>query len=472
MHSSAPEQETSGSASASVVRMAEHSRKPKPVADAVAARAVQLHAYYRGKVQIAPRCPVRDLRDFSLWYTPGVAASCHAIVQERERVWEQTNRGNAIAIVSDGSRVLGLGNIGPEAGLPVMEGKSLLFKVLGGVDATPLCLRVRDERELIRTVEIIEPSFGGINLEDIASPRCFRVLDACRERLHIPVWHDDQQGTATVLLAALTNALRLVGKSIDAVRVVLVGVGAANVAVYRLLTACGLSPGAVVACDTGGTLHPGRTDIEERQAELSAKWQICRDSNGDGVVGGIAEALRGADVCIALSKPGPGVVRPEWVEKMARDAIVFACANPTPEIWPGEARAAGARVVATGRCDLPNQVNNSLAFPGIFRGALDVRATKISDGMAIAAANELAAFAQERGLREDAILPTMEEWQVYPRIAAATALTAQAEGLTKIQRTRESLLEEATRKIRAARDHAEALVSAGLILLPPDTSEG
>jgi malate dehydrogenase (oxaloacetate-decarboxylating) len=348
-----------------------------------------------------------------------------------------------------------------------MEGKSLLFKVLGGVDATPLCVRVRDEEELIRTVEILEPSFGGVNLEDIASPRCFRVLDALRERMNIPVWHDDQQGTATVLLAALTNALRIVGKRFDAVRIALVGVGAANVAVYRLLTSCGIDPGGIVACDTGGTLHRGRQDLEQRKEELTDKWRICCDSNADGVVGGIAEALRGADVCIALSTPGPGIVRPEWVKEMAADAIVFACANPVPEIWPNEAREAGARIVASGRCDLPNQVNNSLAFPGIFRGALDVRARKINDRMAIAAAHELAVFARERGLREDAILPTMEEWQVYPRIATATALAAQDEALTESSRTRESLLDEATKKIRAARDHAEALVSSGIIPLPP-----
>lgn len=440
---------------------------PKSAASALAEEALRLHAYYRGKVQIAPRCPVRDLRDFSLWYTPGVASSCRAIVAEPERVWEQTNRGNAIAIVSDGSRVLGLGNIGPEAGLPVMEGKSLLFKVLGGVDATPLCVRVRDEEELIRTVEILEPSFGAVNLEDIASPGCFRVLDALRERMQIPVWHDDQQGTATVLLAALTNALEIVSKRFDAVRITMVGVGAANVAVYRLLTACGVDPGCVVACDTGGTLHSGRADLERRQRELSDKWRICCDSNADHVVGGIGQALRGADVCIALSTPGPGIVRPEWIREMAPDAIVFACANPVPEIWPDEAREAGARIVATGRCDLPNQVNNSLAFPGIFRGALDVRARKISDAMAIAAARELAAFARERGLRDGAILPTMEEWQVYPRIAAATALAAQDAGLTDTKRTRESLLDEATNKIRAARLHAEALVSAGIISLPP-----
>jgi len=257
--------------------------------------------------------------------------------------------------------------------------------VLGGVDATPLCVRVRDEEELIRTVEILEPSFGAVNLEDIASPRCFRVLDTLRERMQIPVWHDDQQGTATVLLAALTNALEIVGKRFDAIRIAMVGVGAANVAVYRLLTACGINPGGVVACDTGGILHSGRKDLEERQEELSHKWRICCDSNADGVVGGIAEALRGVDVCIALSTPGPGIIRPEWIREMAADAIVFACANPVPEVWPDEAREAGARVVATGRA----------------------------------------------------------------------------------KRTRESLHDEATKKIRAAREHAEALMPAGIISLPP-----
>ena len=405
--------------------------------------------------------------DFAVWYTPGVAASSRAIVDNPDCVWEQTNRGNTIAIVSDGSRVLGLGDIGPEAGLPVMEGKALLFKVLGGVDAVPLCLRPRDDEELMRTVAVLQPSFGAVNLEDIASPRCFRILDALRERLDIPVWHDDQQGSATVVLAALTNALELVGKPLQDVRIAMIGVGAANVAGYRLLTSSGIDPASIVACDTGGTLHPGRRDLETRQDELRDKWRICCESNADRVDGGIAEALRGADVCIALSAPGPDVIRPEWIQDMASEAIVFACANPVPEIWPDEARAAGARIVATGRSDLPNQVNNSLAFPGIFRGVLDVRARKITDGMALAAARELAAFARERGLRDDAILPAMDEWQVYPRVAAATAMAAQDEGLTETKRTRASLLEEATSKIEAARELAVKLVEEGVIAPPP-----
>lgn len=270
-----------------------------------------------------------------------------------------------------------------------MEGKALLFKYLGGVDAVPLCLGTTDPDELVRTVCILAPSFGGINLEDIAQPKCFGVLDRLRAELDIPVWHDDQQGTATVAIAGLTNALKVVGKLLSNARIALIGVGAANVAVYRLLRACGVSPVAIIACDRRGTLHPGRQDLQQRQDEFRNKWPICQESNGEHVTGGIAEALRGADVCLAFSASGPGVIRPEWVRQMAAGAIVFACANPVPEIWPWEAKEAGARIVATGRSDFPNQVNNSLGFPGIFRGALDVRAKTITDEMALAASHEL-----------------------------------------------------------------------------------
>jgi malate dehydrogenase (oxaloacetate-decarboxylating) len=360
-----------------------------------AAEAMRLHPFYKGKVQVMPKCPIRGLADFSIWYTPGVAAPCQAIEAAPEAVYEHTNKGNSIAIVSDGTRVLGLGDIGPEAGLPVMEGKALLFKYLGGVDAVPICLATKDPEELVRTVKLLEPSFGGINLEDIAQPKCFRILDALRAEMTIPVWHDDQQGTATVLLAALLNALAVVGKRIDRIKVAMIGMGAANVAVYRLLKASGLDPAAIVACDTKGTLHRGRHDIERQRAAYFDKWRVCTETNAEGIVGGNAEALRGADVCIAFTRSGPGIIRPEWVAAMARDAVVFACANPVPEIWPWEAEAAGARVVGTGRGDFANQVNNSLGFPGIFRGVLDVRARTITDEMAIAAARELCGAAGE-----------------------------------------------------------------------------
>jgi malate dehydrogenase (oxaloacetate-decarboxylating) len=432
----------------------------KPARDALL-----LHPFYRGKVQMAPKVPIRGSGDFAIWYTPGVAASSRAIQSQPELVWEHTNRANLVAVVSDGTRVLGLGDIGPEAGLPVMEGKALLFKLLGGVDAVPLCLRTKDPDELIRAVELLEPSFGAINLEDIAQPKCFRVLELLRQRLRIPVWHDDQQGTATVLTAALLSALRVVGKELASIRIAMIGMGAANVATYRLLTQIGVDRSAIVACDSAGTLHRGRHDLEAKRHEFENKWRVCEETNADGIVGGIPEALRGADVCIAFSMPGPNVIHPEWVRAMRKDAIVFACANPVPEIWPWEAKEANARVVCTGRSDFPNQVNNSLGFPAIFRGALDVRASTISDGMALAAARELATFAASRGLREDDVMPRMEEWEVFPRVAAATGVAACAEGLARVPRSREELSAAAMERITAARELLAVLTREGLI--PP-----
>ncbi|RLC98434.1 MAG: malate dehydrogenase, partial [Chloroflexi bacterium] len=333
----------------------------KPAEDAM-----KLHPFYKGKVQTMAKCAVRDFSDFAIWYTPGVAAPCRDIQAHPEMVWEHTNRGNTIAVVSDGTRVLGLGDIGPEAGLPVMEGKALLFKYLGGVDAMPICLGTKDPDVFIETVKLLEPCVGGINLEDIAQPKCFRILDTLRAEMNIPVWHDDQQGTATVLLAGLINALKIVGKDLSKIKIAMIGFGAANVATYRLLKACGADLGGIVICDSKGTLHPGRHDIEEKQAEFVDKWRACNETNAERIIGGPAEAMRGADMMVAFSKPGPGTVQPEWVAGMAKDAIVFPCANPIPEIWPWEAKEAGARIVGTGRSDFPNQLNNSLGFPGIF----------------------------------------------------------------------------------------------------------
>jgi malate dehydrogenase (oxaloacetate-decarboxylating) len=437
-------------------------RAKKPAGDAL-----RLHPFYKGKVQVLPKCPVRDLSDFAVWYSPGVAAPCRAIQAEPELVYEHTNKANCIAIVSDGTRVLGLGDIGPEAGLPVMEGKALLFKYLGGVDAVPLCLGTKDPGEFIRTVRLLEPSFGGINLEDISQPKCFRILDALRAEMNVPVWHDDQQGTATVLLAGLLNALKVVGKEVGRIKIALVGMGAANVATYRLLKAGGVDPAGIVACDSKGVLHKGRHDIEERQGEFVDKWRVCNETNAAGVVGGIAEALRGADVCIALSRPDPGLIRPEWVKRMGRGAIVFACANPVPEIWPWDAREAGARVVGTGRGDFPNQVNNSLGFPAIFRGTLDVRARTITDEMALAAAHELARCAEERGIRAEDIVPRMDEWEVFPRVAAATAMKAQEQGIARLSKTREQLLGQAAKVIRQAREATQLLMREGCIPQAP-----
>lgn len=425
--------------------------------------ALKRHAFFRGKVQTAPKCSIRSFADFGVWYTPGVAAPCREIARQAELAYEYTNKGNTIAIVSDGTRILGLGDIGPEAGLPVMEGKALLFKYLGGVDAVPLCLKTKDPDELVRTVALLEPSFGGINLEDISQPKCFDVLHRLRAAMTIPVWHDDQQGTATVVLAALMNAARVVAKPLTDLRITMIGMGAANVASYRLLVTSGVKPENIVACDSKGVLHPGRVDVERRQCEYSDKWRVCRESNARQVRGGIAEALGGADVCIAFSASGPNVIRPEWIRTMNRDAIVFACANPVPEIWPADAKSAGATVVATGRGDFPNQLNNSLSFPGIFRGALDVRARTITDDMTVAAAKELAATALADGLHPGRILPRMDEWEIYPRVAAVVGTTAQRNGVARLTKTHGELFDLATKTIRTARAMAEALVSSHIV---------
>ena len=438
----------------------------KPAKDAM-----RLHPFYQGKVQITAKCAVRDVSDFSIWYTPGVAAPCRDIQAHPEKVFEHTNKGNTVAVVSDGTRVLGLGDIGPEAGLPVMEGKALIFKYLGGVDAVPICLNTKDPYRIILAVKLIQPSFGGINLEDISQPKCFRVLDLLRSdpEMNIPVWHDDQQGTATVVLAGVLNALKIVGKKPEDIKVALIGVGAANVATLRLLIASGVKWGNVVACDSKGILHPEREDIEARKIEFVDKWRICLNSNAGERRGGPAETMRGADVCIAFSKPGPGTILPEWVSSMAEGAILFPCANPIPEIWPWEAKEAGARIVGTGRSDFPNQVNNSLGFPGIFRGVLDVRARTITDEMAIAAAEELALCAEERGIHEENIVPTMDEWEVFPREAVAVALKAQEQGVARLSLSREELYDMAETKIRQARDMVQFLMEKELI--PPMPAE-
>lgn len=431
-----------------------------------AEEALRLHALYNGKIQTAPKCPIRGMEDFSIWYTPGVAAPCRAIQRDPNRVYEYTNKANTIAVVSDGTRVLGLGDIGPEAGLPVMEGKALLFKYLGGVDAVPICLDTKDPAEIVRTVKLLQPSFGGINLEDISMPKCFRVLAEARRACGIPVWHDDQQGTGTVLLAAFLNALKVVGKEIGLVRIAMIGMGAANIPTYRFLKASGVDPEKIVACDLGGILGRHRREYESNP-DYAEQWTVCVESNRDQRRGGIAEALAGADICVAFS--AGAIIKPEWIKAMAKDAVVFACANPVPEIWPWEAKAAGARIVATGRSDFPNQVNNSLVFPAIFRGALDVRATTITDEMAMAAAHELAACAEARGLSDEYLLPTMDEWEVVPQVAVATAVKAQEQGVARLQRSAEELHRSAEEKIAQARKAVEALVKAGVIVPQPVT---
>ncbi len=433
----------------------------KPSADAMI-----LHPFYRGKIETTLKCCVRTFDDFAIWYTPGVAASCRAIAENPELVYEHTNKWNTVAVVSDGTRVLGLGDIGPKAGLPVMEGKALLYKYLGGVDGVPIMIDTKDPEAIINTVLMLQPGWGGVNLEDIAQPKCFRILDTLREKAEIPIWHDDQQGTATVTLAGLINALKVVGKKISEVSIAFIGSGASNVACSRLIFGWGADPARCYMVDSKGILGKHRKDLEMRKAEYVDKWRLCQITNELGKEGGIAEAIKGADVVIGLSQSGPGVILPEWISTMAKDAIVFACANPVPEIWPWEAKAAGARIVATGRSDFPNQINNSLGFPGIFRGALDVRARTITDEMCFAAAQALAEHIGDR-LDEEHIIPTMDDWEVFPREAAAVAMKAQEQGVARVSKTYEELYEHAHKIIKRSRDLTHMMMKEGFIAEAP-----
>lgn len=435
----------------------------KPAEDAM-----RLHKFYQGKMQTTPRCAIRDFDDFAIWYTPGVAAVSKALEADKERMYELTNKWNTIAVVSDGTRVLGLGDIGPEGAMAVMEGKALLFKYLGGVDAVPICLDTKDPDEIIQAVKWLQPSFGGINLEDFANPKCFYILDTLRKEMEIPVWHDDQQGTAAVTLAGLVNALKVVGKKKEEVSITLIGVGAANVAISRVLFADGFKPENTIFVDSKAILHTGRTDLEAKQAENPYKWDLCQKTNPEKRTGGIAEALKGADVCISLSKSEPGTIKTEWVRGMNKDAILFACANPLPEIWPWEAKEAGVRIVATGRSDFPNQVNNSIGFPGIFRGTLDVKARTITDEMCITAAYELAKCAEDRGISEDYIIPTMGEWEVFVREAVAVGLKAIEQGVAREKLSREELTKRAEKMIRESRETTALLMKSGLIPPAPE----
>jgi malate dehydrogenase (oxaloacetate-decarboxylating) len=428
--------------------------------------AMRLHPFYRGKIEVIPKCRIKNFDDFAIWYTPGVAAPCKAIHADIEKAYEMTNKWNFVAVISDGSRVLGLGDIGPEAGLPVMEGKALLYKYLGGVDAFPLCLGTKDPDEFIKTVKILQPTFGGINLEDISHPKCFRILETLRREMEIPVWHDDQQGTACVTVAGLINALKIVNKKAEDIKVALIGAGAANIAIARLIMLIGVKSENIIAVDSKGILHRDRGDRELLQTKYKEKWHLCEITNPNGIKGDIPEAMEGADVVISASKPGPGVIKPEWVKRMNTDPIVFAEANPVPEIWPWEAKEAGARIVATGRSDFPNQVNNSLGFPGIFRGALDIRATKITDEMCIEAAKELARVAEDHGLHEDYIIPNMDQWEVFPREAVAVGSKGIEQGVARVKASAEERYKKAEEIIRRSREEVQLLMKENFILDP------
>jgi len=434
----------------------------KPAADAL-----KLHPFYRGKTETALKCSVHDLKDFAIWYTPGVAAPCKAIKENPDLVYDYTNKWNTVAIISDGTRVLGLGDIGPKAGLPVMEGKALLYKYLGGVDGQAIMLDTKDPDKIIETVLMLQPALGGVNLEDISQPKCFRILDTLREKAEIPIWHDDQQGTATVTLSGLMNALKIVGKKKEDISIAFIGCGAANVACSRLIFGWGVDPTKAIMVDIKGILGTHRDDLEKRRAEFVDAWRLCNITNKDDRRGGIPEALEGADVVIAFSKPGPGTIKPEWIGRMNRDAIIFAGANPVPEIWPWEASAAGAKVMATGRSDFPNQVNNSLGFPGIFRGALDVRARTITDEMCYAAAQALADHIGDK-LDETHLLPSMDDWEVYAREAAAVGMKAQEQGVARLTMSYDELFQHAQQIIGRSRHLNQMMMREGFIAEAPE----
>jgi malate dehydrogenase (oxaloacetate-decarboxylating) len=392
------------------------------------------------------------------------------IRDDNDASFELTCRGNMVAVVSDSTRVLGDGDCSPPGGLGVMEGKALLMKHLGGIDAVPLCIDSRgpdgahDPARIIEFVKMVQHSFGAVNLEDISQPNCFRVLDELREGCDIPVWHDDAQGTACVTLAGVLNAIALAGKKLGDIRIVLVGAGASNTTIARLLIADGADPSRMVVFDTKGSLCRTRRDIEA-DPRFYRKWELCAATNPHGIAT-MPEAFAGADLVIALSTPGPGSIKAAWVSSMAAKSVVFACANPVPEIYPYAAKEAGAFIVATGRGDFPNQVNNSIGFPGILKGTLAVRARKITDAMAITAAHSLAGYAQKRGITPENIVPTMDETAVFAEEAADVAVQAVRDGVARLSLSREQVRAIAARDIEAARASARALMEAGIIPAP------
>ena len=388
----------------------------------IAEESLKLHYAKRGKIEVISTVRVQDKNDLSLAYTPGVAQPCLEIQRDVDKSYELTRRWNMCLVATDGSAVLGLGDIGPEAGMPVMEGKCVLFKEFGGVDAFPLCIKSHDVDEIVRTIQLISGSFGGVNLEDISAPRCFEIERKLKECCDIPIFHDDQHGTAVITLAGLTNALKVVGKRKETVRVVINGAGAAAIAICKLLLAAGVKD--VTLCDRSGAIYAGR-----EKGMNAVKEEMARVTNLQKRAGSLAEVLAGADVFIGVS--APGAVTTEMVQTMNRDAILFACANPTPEIFPDEAKAGGAKVVATGRSDFPNQINNVLAFPGIFRGAFDVRASDINEAMKVAAAEALAGLVGDE-LSEDYIIPAAFDPRVGPAVAKAVAEAARKSGVARI----------------------------------------
>ena len=433
--------------------------------------AATTHAFYRGKVMTMPKAGIYGFNWFNVYYTPGVSMVSTSIRDDNDASFDLSNRGNLVAVVSDSTRVLGDGDVTPPGGLGVMEGKAFLMKYLGGVDGVALCIDsyndkgTHDADKIIDFVKMLQPSFGAVNLEDISQPNCFKVLDTLREACDIPVWHDDAQGTASVTLAGLLNALRVTGRELKDAKIVLLGAGAANSTAARLILKDGGDPEKMIVFDSKGGLHQGRSDVRADTAYYR-KWEICEATNPKRIETE-AEALKGADVIIAASKPGPDTIRPEWIASMAPKSIVFACANPVPEIYPYAAKEAGAYVVATGRGDFPNQVNNSIGFPGILKGALLVRARKITDEMAIAAAHSVAGHVVDTNtLTPEHIMPTMQETEVFAKEAADVAMQAIKDGVARIEMTWDEVYQQTLSDITEARSMIEVLQDKGFIKEP------
>lgn len=428
----------------------------------------KMHRFYRGKIEVVPKVPIESIDDFSVWYSPGVAEPCRRIYSGGEDLsFEYTWRWNVVAVVSDGSRVLGLGDIGATASLPVMEGKALLFKYLGGVDAIPMVIDEKDPDRFIYIVKALQHSFGGINLEDIESPKCFYILEKLQEELEIPVWHDDQQGTALVTLAALINALKIVGKKIEDVKIVLFGVGASNISIYRYLKIAGANPRNIIAIDSKGPLYRGRRDLEDMRRENPWKYRVAIETNPEEIKE-VPKAFESADIVIAASRPGPGIIKKEWIKSMNKNSIVFALSNPIPEIWPWEAKEVGVKIVATGRSDFPNQINNSLGFPAVFRGVLTVRAKKMSDEMFLAAAYAIARYTEETGLHEERIIASMTETELYVREALAVAEKAIELGYARRKLSRGELETEIRELVEKPKKYMSIAIKNNLIQKPRD----
>lgn len=439
-------------------------RSSKKMTEYASKLAIRFSKTYEGKMQTIPKVPIRSLDDFSIWYTPGVAAVSLAVSKNTDLSFEYTNRWNSLCILTDGSRVLGLGDIGPEGSLPVMEGKALIYKYLGGVDGVPIPVAAHEPKQIIELATNLQPAFGAIHLEDIASPKCFEILDSLRQKLLIPVWHDDQQGTAGVTLAALLNSLILTDRSLDDARIVLFGAGAANVAAAHLLMAAGMPPGNLIIVDSKGILYSERPDMDHMMLNNKWKYDLALITNEEKISGGVDVAAKGADAIVAASTPGPNVLSPSTLRRMNKKSIVFALSNPVPEIWPDAAERAGVRIVATGRSDFPNQVNNSLLFPSIMRGVLDVRSRAITDEVIVAAAEELARYTRDEGtLGFQHILPTMMDKDIYPLVASAVGEKCVKLGIARKVMRRSQIEERAREIIERSRKMAMSLQESGLI---------